>query len=239
MDLRNKFMKNLVIFFLCSFSLVNSYSKCFEKTINPDSKYEFVETMIETLSSIQNYETEIYKTRKDEVTNILYVYKKSIIDTECSIQTINTFEQSKKVKIKQSLPVVINYLNSRIRYQKEIINLFNMKNVDMSRLSDKVSDLKIEKDEIDENLSTVVSTIMTSTRYEESDNPKFKIEKIPKEKTIYYLGITSDERRKILDKLNKTFTKDDTNMRILIGLLIPTEFISFTNKELVSLEDIK
>lgn len=224
---------------MCSFIWMDSFSKCLEKSINPDSKYEFVETMIETLSSIQNYETEIYKTRKDEVTNILYVYKKSIIDTECSLQTINTFLQSKKIKIKQSIPVVVDYLNSRIKYQKEIINLFNMKNVDMSRLSDRMSDLKIEKDEIDENLSTVVTTILTSTRFEESDNPKIKIDKIPKERSIFYLGITSDERRKILDKLNKTFTKEDTNMRILIGLLIPTQFLSFENKELISLEEIK
>jgi hypothetical protein len=108
----------------------------------------------------------------------------------------------------------------------------------MSRLDDRVSDLKIQKDEIDRKLIRVSISLITGSRFEESDNPKFDFFKVPNDKRLYYLGITTDERSKILKKMNDIFSKDDSNKNILILLIVPTEFLSFSNKNLISLEKI-
>ena len=232
-------MKNLIIFLLCSFSLVNSFSKCLEKSINPNSKYEFVDNLLDTLISIQSNETEIYENRTSQMMNVLYVYKKSVIDTDCSIQNLRLFEQSSKVKIKEKIPEMLDYLNSRNNYQREVIRLLTSKNIDFSQIDDKFSDLKIEKDEIEKKLNSVIFSVLTGTRFEESDNPNFRFEKISKEKRNNYLGVTTSERVTILKKIGENFGNENSNMRIVRGLYVVINYLTFDNKELISLEKIK
>ena len=217
---------------------MNSYSKCEERIIDPNSKYQFIDSTLDTLISIQRNELEIQKSDGSSLVNILYVYKKSIIDYECSLQVINNFQESKKTKIKESIASVVDYLISSIKLKREVLSIINNSNIDMSRLDDRVSDLKIQKDEIDRKLIRVSISLITGSRFEESDNPKFDFFKVPNDKRLYYLGITTDERSKILKKMNDIFSKDDSNKNILILLIVPTEFLSFSNKNLISLENI-
>ena len=116
-------MKKFLIFLICSFTLINSNSKCVEQTLDVNSKYQFIDSILDTLISIQKNELEIYKSNGSDLVNILYVYKKSIIDYECSLKTINSFQVSQKTKIKESIPTIVDYLSSSIKIKKEVIKL--------------------------------------------------------------------------------------------------------------------
>ena len=231
-------MKKILTTFIILIITFNSYSMCFDKVENTDSKYEFIDKVLNLLISIQNDEKEMYQNRNKDLTTMLYYHKKIVANNDCSLLIMSHFKESKKIKIKASLPAIEDYLVSKNIWEKEVINALNP-STSPANIEDKFSDLKLQKDEIDEKLLKLTTALVTGTRFEISDKPHANIDNIQNEKIIYWLGVTTDERRKILKKFSENFAQDSSNINILIGGIPLETFLSFKNSEVISLENIK
>ena len=235
-------MKKIILILILLISSNYCYSRCDYSVKDVNSKYEFTDKVLDLLISVQKNEDEIFKNKDSSVVNILTSEKRSILDDECFIYIISQFKDSDKIKIRESVPKILEYLNNRILYQKEIVDIFNMRyGSDSVRLNDRFSDIKIRRQDNDtKNLLDVTVSLAMSTRFEQSDNPTVDISKFNKDVLFNKLGITTHERTVLLKKISDNFvTNKNSNQNILIGLILPIELLSYKNKETTSLEKVK
>ena len=140
--------------------------------------------------------------------------------------------------IAESAEKIITYFRERIKWEQDAIDLYKTGIYSSNiNLADVVSDLRIDKTRIDDNLSIISSALITSTRFDFESKSSLSNKKATKDK-IYYLGITKEERTLLLKKIIKDFSDEITNANIIATIIVPIEFIGFSNKELISLEEI-
>ena len=226
-----------LLFCFSLFVATNSFALCNESVKNVNDKFEFSNSVVEDVVKIQLNFKELDKSESATVIDKLVAHKQFISEMKCSQRKFTKYGKTSKTTIKNSLPVVNNYLNHLIQWNYNHIDLLNNKyasNPDV--VNDKISDHLIDTKSLKSELFHFCDVIYFSVQYESSDKPNFKFS--DKEEAKKYLGITNFQRATLLQNLVKKLSQDEKDSGFIMYAFIPITLLSFQNENTYGLEEV-
>jgi len=228
----------LALCLLCS-SLVNA--KCDIEQKDSNSKFEYVDLLLDVIGIIQQDTQEIYlslnENSNSSFVNKLASLKQANSDYECAIHQLEIFGASNKLSIKKNHDDANAYLTDEIKWNSDLLDILNMKyGSDSIVIDNKVADLKNKQKELNKELIFFVADISSIDKFEQADDENVDMSKIPKDDAWLKLGIKENERKMIGKKISTIMLAKNSNTTILAALVVGSGNLRYTEPKVETLE---
>jgi hypothetical protein len=235
-------MRKLITVLLTAMLLIASsaYANCFVNQIDVNNKFLAAMALLDVIKIIESDEKQIklaHQKSGDTDVDMLIAYKQENIDFICAIKQLDKFDVSIKNNIKVGLSDMREYLRKKVQFNLDLLDLYNNdKFSDLNKFKNKVADLAIIGNSLNEELMNATPKLIQVIQYEEIDDTTLNV---PNDNGKFFkqIWVTDNERTILIKRFNEF--KDTDNMWVLFGLGLFVKHISYKNKDLETMDVIK